>query len=397
MANITGPYPPQLALPPHFSILESFDHDLPDYQYSGTPHTSSLGTISGNARPPQYGVQRPARTTQPATGAQSVPNLWQDVGQRYLQRVKDVLRHNWIQLQPIWQQIQQEYNNHYVNAYNAASGRQPPANFTSATWTSMTQSQRNMVAERVGEQAGRTAVQAWVTREEAILKGAVPGASALAPFAQCWTQWSLSYSVVQENVYMKKQAMVHYNESDVVRAAAMYLVHPVVAAMGADLDRAGGLLLQSEDILSQVRSDITFYRDNGTLGRRPIAVLEFKRRGIIRPDQFAAAMPALAPARPGESLFDYEALKLIKQASAYAMVFRTRHIALCDWNYLVLCYFVDMPYNTPTNVGRRVEIQIIPVGTPSTPNQLGFDNSDNSHHFRPALLGFLKTAYDQTP
>ncbi|KAH8745180.1 hypothetical protein F5883DRAFT_511031 [Diaporthe sp. PMI_573] len=195
---------------------------------------------------------------------------------------------------------------------------------------------------------------------------------------------------------MREDAMVHYNESDVVRTAAMYLVHPVVAALNADLHMAGRLLLQSEDILGQVRSDITFYRNDGTPDPRPIAVLEFKRRGIIRPGQFAAAIPAVVPA-PGATLFDYEALKLIKQACAYAIVFRTKHVALCDWNYLVLCYFVDMQYTNPTNVGTRVEIQAIPIGTPSTQNRLGFNNSDNSHLFRPALLGFLKNAFDVTP
>ncbi|CAN8099934.1 unnamed protein product [Discula destructiva] len=158
---------------------------------------------------------------------------------------------------------------------------------------------------------------------------------------------------------------------------------------------AGGLLLQSEDVLRQVRSDITFYR-KGTPKSRAIALLEFKRRGIIRPSQFTAAMPAITPA-PGATLFEHEALKLIKQAFTYAIVFKTRHIALCDWIYLVLCYFADMRYNLPSNVGTRVEIQVIPIGTPSTQNRLGFDKSDNSNLFRPALLGFLKDAYDQIP
>lgn len=253
-----------------------------------------------------------------------------------------------------------------------------------------------MVAERLGEEAGKTAVQAWKMREEAIFIGRLPGTSALAPFAQSWAQWTSSYSVDRENVYMKEQAMLHCNESDVVRTAAMYLVHPVVTALNADLNMPGGLLLQSEDTLSQVRSDITFYRNNGTPDPRPIAVVEFKRRGIIRPGQFAAATPAVTPA-PGATLFEYAALKLIKQACACAVVFRTRHIALCDWNYLVLCYFIDMPYNNPTNVGTKVEIQVIPIGTPSTQNRLGFNNSNNSHLFRPALLGFLKNAYHYTP
>ncbi|KAH8742736.1 hypothetical protein F5883DRAFT_477735 [Diaporthe sp. PMI_573] len=202
---------------------------------------------------------------------------------------------------------------------------------------------------------------------------------------------------------MKEQAMQHNNEADVVRAAAMYLLHPVMAALDAGPTTNGGFILQSEDVRiantntnNTVRTDITFYRISPVGGHRAISVMEFKRRGVIRPNQFEAAIAAGAPAGGG-TLFEGEALKLIKQAATYAMMFQTRHVALCDWSYLVLCYFGDMQYNNPPNVGARVQIQILPVGNPGTPNRLGFNNSATSHLFRPALLGFLKSAYDETP
>lgn len=328
------------------------------------------------------------------------------IGFRLLKQMKNNIDVNWVKLQPIWQQIQQMYNHNYGNAYTgAASGIQPPASFQQPfadpqrpiqVWNSMNQTQRNLVAEREGEKAGRDAVQAWIRQEEGKLVGKIQGTSALGQYAQEWIDWATSYWAEREHLYMKEQAMQHHNESDVVRSAAMYLVHPVMGALDAEPTMNGGFILQSEDVNNTVRTDITFYRYTGTGANRPIAMLEFKRRGVIRPDQFDSTIAAAAPAN-GSTLFEGEALKLIKQAAAYAMMFPTRHVALCDWNYLVLCYFVDMPYNQPANVGDRVEIQYIPIGNPSTPNRLGFNNSANSQLFRPALLGFLKSAYDETP
>ncbi|KAL1851002.1 hypothetical protein Daus18300_012736 [Diaporthe australafricana] len=402
MANIrssTGAYPPQLILPPSVSILESFDYDMPHYDYAGKAYSASLSNFTTNTRPPRYGVQRPISTTQPAPGAQPVPNLWQDIGNRHLQRIKDNLSLILIELQPIWQQIQQTYDGTYDLAFRNASGNQAPGNFPQAHWNQMNQAQRNIVAERVGEQAGKAAVADWKRREEAILFRRVGGTTALAPYAQSWITWNFNYMMEQEHIYHRERASQHFNESDVVRTAAMYLVHPVVAAMDADQTTYGGVLLQSEDSARQVRSDMTFYRYTYQGRNRRIAVLEFKRRGVIRPNQFADAMPAAAPAfvLPGNTLFRGEAGKLMKQASAYAMRYETRHVAVCDWSYLVLCYFADMPYNAPNTIGNRVEVQIIPIGNAGPRNQLDFYNSLNSRLFRPALLGFIKHAYDNTP
>lgn len=89
MANVntTGLYPPQLGLPPHFTILESFDQPLPHYDYHGKAEPSSLGTTTATADPPRYAVLRPATAT-PAAGRQPVANLWQDKGFRSVQQIK---------------------------------------------------------------------------------------------------------------------------------------------------------------------------------------------------------------------------------------------------------------------------------------------------------------------
>lgn len=409
MAHTTGPSPPQLALPPHFSILDSFYEPLPHYDYDGKSEPSSLSTTTGSANPPHHAFGRPATIT-PAPGAQPVGNLWEDIGLSLLTQVKINLDANWITLQPIWKRIQEVYDNEYANAYvTAASGSQPPADFQlsfanpnmpiSCQWGSFHPLQKNLVAERMGEKAGKAAVQNWVEQNQRLFLGPTPTQSALWNYGQFWINWATSYAAEQEHLYMKEKAMRHHNESDVVRTAAMYLLHPVMGALDAVPNMNGGFMLQSENVIKSIRTDITFYRYSNTGPNRAIAVLEFKRRGVLRPDQFDNAMGTAAPAPPNttNTLFEHEALKVIKQASSYAVILRTRHVALCDWNYLILCYFPDMPYNGPTDVGTRVEIQRIPIGTPDFGNNLAFHNSDNSNRFRPALLGFLKHAYEVTP
>lgn len=412
MANVntTGLSPPQLVLPPHFTILESFGQPLPHYIYHGKAESSSLGTTTAATRPPRYALERPATVT-PAAGGQPVANLWQDIGSSMVQQMKNNIDTNWIHLQPVWQQTQQVYDQNYGNVYAAAaSSSQPPASFRQSFsdprlaihgWNSMNQAQRNMVAEREGEKAGRDAVSAWIRQEEGKMSSNLQ--SVLTSHARPWLEWMGSYPAEREHLYMQERATQHRNEADVVRSAAMYLVHPVMAVLDADPITSGAIVLHAEDasvvnnnITSTVRTDITFYRYNPVGDDRPICVMEFKRRGVIRPDQFETAFAAGAPANGG-TLFNHEALKLIQQAATYAITFQTRHVALFDWSFMVLCYFGDMQYNNPSTVGNRVEIQVLPVGNPSTPNGLGFNNSARSHLFRPALLGFLKSAYAETP
>lgn len=345
------------------------------------------------------------------------------------------MRRNWIVLQPIWAAIKQAYDNAYTPAYNNTMqvGSQAPGTISQADWNAMSPQQRALVAEKRAEEAGKRQVQMWVVQAENQLmqqgpQGPVPQGPLAASqwIMQAWPGWKVNYLMEQQHVYRREYAAKHINESDVVRTAGIYLVYPVLVALNAHVTMYNTIGLQSEDTHNQVRSDITFYRSQGNNTTRAIAVLEFKRRGVIKPSHFREAIlqgatttnlnqqqpgqpmtrlayaQGLAATRSHGTLFDRtDGFRLMRQASAYASEYRTRHVALCDWNYLVLCYFNGMQYPTAGNntngVGNSVELQILRLGTPAQNSDLRFQDAVGSELFRPALLGFLKHAYDETP
>lgn len=337
-----------------------------------------------------------------------------------------IVRHNWIELQSVWALIKQAYDNAYIPAYTSVLSGQVGTGISQTSWNAMTPQKRAMIAERAGEKEGKRAVNTWISQAESQLNSLQGPLAMSQSIARAWVEWKINYQLDREHVYLKEHATQHFNESDVVRTAAMYLVHPVVVALNSDPAMYSTIGLQSEDVHNQVRSDITFYRTMQNRSR-PIAVLEFKRRGVIKPAQLndaiiqGANVGNITQQQPGQpngttrmqyalnkassctnnSLFNNtDMYRLVRQASAYAVTFQTRHIALCDWNYLVLCHFVAMRFATTTtptaDVGDFVEVQIIPVGTTSG-RGLAFQNAIGSEQFRPALLGFLKDAYDTTP
>jgi hypothetical protein len=142
---------------------------------------------------------------------------------------------------------------------------------------------------------------------------------------------------------------------------------------------------------------------------RAFAVVEFKKRGVILPQEFRAAQRvnnvpsqnetnALVqnaqqylqnPPSGDASLFVGNSRTLIKQAASYAIRHRTRYVALFDWDTLVLAKFVRMNPALSTHalgqngVGDYCETTII--------------TSNHSQDMRAALLGFLWEAAVQTP
>jgi len=106
----------------------------------------------------------------------------------------------------------------------------------------------------------------------------------------------------------------------------------------------------------------------------PIAVIEFKRRGILHHDKFmtrpvksvgsGAANPprptkaeidafkkeALAANQNEKTLFKNNALKCMKQISAYAVDRQTKYCALFDYDALVLVMGGDGALTTPLMV-----------------------------------------------
>jgi hypothetical protein len=217
---------------------------------------------------------------------------------------------------------------------------------------------------------------------------------------------------LQQNFMPSEEDLfAHRSEADVVRSAALYLLHPVNMALSF---RAPRTYKCSSEYISNtarrgnVRSDIVFFRQNGT-AMQPMAVLEFKNRGILdhHPDSWNKTLTAqratgalltpqvLASAKFGGAIdnvvanapdnaahemtyFDGNPLILVKQAAAYAISYKTKYVALFDWNTLILIHFnsLDIAGNY---CGDGIHTTII----------------RNQAEMRLALLGFLELAHHQ--
>lgn len=216
-----------------------------------------------------------------------------------------------------------------------------------------------------------------------------------------------------ERIYNKENAILHRNEADVVRTAALYLIHPVCQALAANPIANGTFASQCEDNSTDgVRTDITFNKATPNSVNRPFAVVEFKRRTIIKRAEMDAALrnydptaptaaadlarilAAVPPAGRGQihpTLFMSGSTHLLKQVSAYAINKRTRYVALFDYDHLVCFYFPELDDTQQTGpaviaaggVGNYVEIDFYPFA--------------ESNQMRRALLGFLEDAYVNTP
>ncbi|KAI0517547.1 hypothetical protein F5B22DRAFT_109559 [Xylaria bambusicola] len=184
----------------------------------------------------------------------------------------------------------------------------------------------------------------------------------------------------KEFIYKPEDAISLLVEGDVTRAAAMYLLHPVNQVLSAIRP---GIKCLSEHTTKNIRTDVCYKVGNST-----VAVVEFKRKGAIRPHEFAAAQRqvksgtrdwnkqlALAHDTRYGTFFAGNSLRLMKQASNYAYTERTRHVALFDWNYLVLINFHETNRDEDF-VGNTCRIQII----------------EDPAEMRLALLGFLAMA-----
>lgn len=135
--------------------------------------------------------------------------------------------------------------------------------------------------------------------------------------------------------------------------------------------------------------------------------MEFKRRGILQANQFhdaiknvdvtnptqkaqAIAAAKQMPRKNEKSFFRENALKAIKQVAAYSIDHWTRYAVLFDWDVLVFVKFPENSLTAPAqpslkvSAGEYCELTVIPHTT-------------ESHLMRPALLGFMAEAYNETP
>lgn len=214
-----------------------------------------------------------------------------------------------------------------------------------------------------------------------------------------------------ENLYHEEPVTRHASEGDVVRSAAMYVLHPVNQALAVHPNTTGSVTCLAETTANKLRADITYFR-NAAPSKRAFAVVEFKKRQLIDPSQFEKAekinsartqaqviqqapdlVARAADNNDDRTFYDLYSCKLMKQAAAYATQHRTKYVALFNWGVLVLVKFQAMELaNT--------------AGVMFTPEQLRRNGVGEwcqttiikeQHHMRPALLGFLAEAYSLTP
>lgn len=197
----------------------------------------------------------------------------------------------------------------------------------------------------------------------------------------------------------KEISMVHSNEADVVRAAAIHLLHPVHQALDLCPSLNKSIMVRSEVQQHKMRTDISYFKiKNGS--PVPMAIIEFKKRGVFYESQFRSAFKTVttstqnvpqptaaeiqawttaAAAKTSKSLFEQNSLKGMKQISAYAVDRKTKYCALFDYDALVLVRFDHFTPGQP-NVGKYCSVTFIPY-------------QGHSHEMRSALLGFLTEAW----
>jgi hypothetical protein len=213
----------------------------------------------------------------------------------------------------------------------------------------------------------------------------------------------VAHALENESIYNPEEAIHHGSEGDIVRTSALYVLHPVNQALCADRQLAGTIRCLSEHTVNHIRSDITYYKSPIGPDHKPraFAVIEFKKGGAINREEFTKAEKDLNRHQPNHyseaamrevdsTFFAGDSRILMKQASSYALTHRTRYVALFNWGVLVLVKFLNMNHHLPgeelllEGVGEWCETTVIRC-------------SQSSNDVRPALLGFLVEAYQNTP
>lgn len=145
-------------------------------------------------------------------------------------------------------------------------------------------------------------------------------------------------------------------EGDVLRATTLYVTHPINQALNAKYKNTPIYCL-SENVKGGVRCDIIWKYKNGN-DFHTIAVLELKRRGVLRWDDFQCAesdaanrdtkiqeaYDSLGDDNPEDvaTTFEKNAIWLSRQAAAYAIRQETQFVGLFDWDSMFLFQFGEL-------------------------------------------------------
>ncbi|KAH7383818.1 hypothetical protein BKA66DRAFT_570018 [Pyrenochaeta sp. MPI-SDFR-AT-0127] len=166
-----------------------------------------------------------------------------------------------------------------------------------------------------------------------------------------------------------------WNEADVIRVANLYLMDPIAKAIG---NKYTTPITQSMEFMhGPIRLDQCFniYDDHPSREKKTLMIVEFKRRGLIRPNEFQDGScdvleydNRLQEMKENEEQFSLEntknALNITKQATAYCVQRKCNFAALCDYDNLVLLEMDNLP--------KTAKVTIVP-----------------RQFHRKALLGFL--------
>ncbi|RTE73953.1 hypothetical protein BHE90_011615 [Fusarium euwallaceae] len=171
-------------------------------------------------------------------------------------------------------------------------------------------------------------------------------------------------------------------EADVSDASALQLINPVDLALSAHHPRQ--IFQLNQEVVDgdggRARADKTWHQRLDPHTRR-FAVLDYKRPGVIKPEEFNHALygqeqlaQRISAAGEISTLFSANSNILLKQAVNYSLQYETKYIAYFDWDTLLLIYLQDAE---DINGGIYCYIELL---------------TDRSQ-FRRALLGFLEAAY----
>ncbi|KAI7783537.1 hypothetical protein LA080_011666 [Diaporthe eres] len=184
------------------------------------------------------------------------------------------------------------------------------------------------------------------------------------------------------------------SEADIVRSAALWLLHPVIIALQSEFRLVG---CYAEVTIDDCRCDALIKINGETM-----VVLEYKNRGHIKMHEFnqgriqdssyanrSTILDTIDETlnRGDESTMEHNAMCLTKQAAAYATKWKTRFVALFDWDSFFLWHFAGMDFRTrtaksPTGVAHDGHAPWA-YGTPVRRRE----------DYRKALLGFVLESY----
>jgi hypothetical protein len=198
---------------------------------------------------------------------------------------------------------------------------------------------------------------------------------------------SNKYSVIHAPNSIVEESLTIRNEECVAQAARLYLVYPVMLVLNEKYKNVikyhpeNGTKDDPDDPNRQLRMDFVWTIKRGGEDVT-VAILEYKRQGYIRAQEFEDAYKDGRSRRralkerlhnPEFSYIEGNAAKFVKQVASYATAQQCRYVSLFDWNTFVLMHCDKL---REKNVGETVETTTI-----TEPNK-----------FRKALLGFLLKA-----